>query len=295
MDGANKGTKTLTCNWETQYTSAIGRNNGEGNAYFNGKLSEVRFSSILRADAWELTCFNNQNSPTTFAVIGALVGESSEISYDYDDISGWDADTDVTAAELEELTDASETALHSHAAPALDYSDISTNDAGTDISAAELEALTDAGVTVLHSHPVWHGYGGFEDQAEIVACGVGDWNHITNVGNDLWSLDEGDGLTEAADVFTITNPGDYAGVLSLSLSALNGKDYHVRVYNNTLPGVMGRPIGISATGAGNEMNVCVPIYIEAAALDAIQFEIMSADGTDPTIDDALFYFNFLHS
>lgn len=36
-------------------------------------------------------------------------------SYDYDDISRVDPDTNVTGAELEELTDASETTLHSHA------------------------------------------------------------------------------------------------------------------------------------------------------------------------------------
>jgi len=34
---------------------------------------------------------------------------------DYDDVSGNDGDTDVTGAELEELTDGSETTLHSHA------------------------------------------------------------------------------------------------------------------------------------------------------------------------------------
>jgi len=42
------------------------------------------------------------------------------------------------------------------------------------------------------------------------------------------------------------------------------------------------------------MNVCVPIYIEATAGDDIQFEIMSADGSDPTVDDALFYLAYLH-
>ena len=36
------------------------------------------------------------------------------------------------------------------------------------------------------------------------------------------------------------------------------------------------------------------IYIEATAGDDIQFEIMSADGTDPDVDDALFWITYLH-
>lgn len=141
---------------------------------------------------------------------------------------------------------------------------------------------------------IWHAYGGFEDQAETITCGVGDWNHITNAGNNLWNLDEADGITIAADVLTLTNTGDYHGVLSLSISALTGKDFHVRVYNNTQVRVEGRPIGVSTTGAGNEMNVCVPIYIEGTAGDDIQFEIMSADGTDPDVDDGIFIITYLH-
>ena len=140
----------------------------------------------------------------------------------------------------------------------------------------------------------FHAYGGFEDQAETITCGAGDWNHITNGTNDLWNLDEADGISEAADVFTIDNTGDYWGNLSLSISGLNGKDFHVRVYNNTQTRVEGRPIGISTTGANNEMNVSVPIYIEATAADAIQFEIMSADGSDPVVDDGLFTLAYLH-
>jgi len=140
----------------------------------------------------------------------------------------------------------------------------------------------------------WHAYGGFEDQDETITCGAGDWNHITNAGNNLWNLDEEDGITESGDVFTITNTGDYMGVCSISISALNGKDFHVRVYNNTQAREEGRPIGISTTGANNEMNVCVPLYIEATAGDEFQFEIMSADGTDPKVDDALFSLAYLH-
>ena len=163
--------------------------------------------------------------------------------------------------------------------------------------------LTDQGATqqpqevagMMRQDSTWHAYGGFEDQAETIACGAGDWNWITN-GNpwNLWTCDEEDGISCALDVFTITNTGDYSGVLSLSISGLNGKDFHVRVYNNTQTRVEGRPIGISTTGAGNKMNVCLPIYIEATAGDEIQFEIMSADGTDPVVDDGLFHMAYIH-
>lgn len=147
---------------------------------------------------------------------------------------------------------------------------------------------------MVRQNNTWHAYGGFEDEAETITCGVGDWNHITNGANDLWNLDENDGITEAADVFTITNTGDYTGVLSLSISATSQRDFHVRVYNNTQARVEGRPIGISTTGANNEVNVCVPIYIEATAGDTFQFEIMSTTGDDPDVDDGLFYLAYLH-
>ena len=165
---------------------------------------------------------------------------------------------------------------------------------GTTGPSYKLEVNGTAFATMLRQTNTWHAYGGFEDQAETVTCGAGDWNHITNAGTNLWNLDENDGITISGDALTLTNAGDYEGVLSLSISAINGKDFHVRVYNNTQTAVCGRPMGISTTGAGNEMNVCVPIYIEAAASDAIQFEISSADGTDPVVDDGLFIIKYLH-
>ena len=53
-------------------------------------------------------------------------------------------------------------------------------------------------------------------------------------------------------------------------------------------------MGASTTGANNEVNVCIPVYIEGTAGDAIQFEIMSADGTDPDVDDGMFEIIYLH-
>jgi len=166
---------------------------------------------------------------------------------------------------------------------------------GTTAPTKTLEVDGDSLVTgMMRQGNTWHAYGGFEDQAETVACGAGDWNHITNATNDLWTLDEFDGVSTTLDTLVIANGGDYFGTLSLSISALNGKDFHIRVYNNTQASAEGREIGISTTGAGNEMNVAVPIYVEGTTGDAIQFEIMSADGTDPVVDDGLFYFTYLH-
>lgn len=78
---------------------------------------------------------------------------------DYTAVSGADAATDVSGAELEELTDGSQTTLHTHADQGTtdDYSDISANDAATNVTGAELEALTDGSETALHSHAVDHG------------------------------------------------------------------------------------------------------------------------------------------
>jgi len=61
-------------------------------------------------------------------------------------------ETGITGAELEELSDGSETTKHSHAQVELDYDDISGNDAATDVTGAELEELSDGSETTKHSH-----------------------------------------------------------------------------------------------------------------------------------------------
>ena len=142
----------------------------------------------------------------------------------------------------------------------------------------------------------WHAYGGFENQAETIgtAAATPDFVHITNAGTDLWNLDEADGITEAADVFTLTNTGDYFGSLTVTLSAVTGKDFNVRVYNNTQTRIEGRAIGASTTGTGNKTAVTIPLYIEGTAGDEIQFEVACTSASDVDIDDALFILTYLH-
>jgi len=90
---------------------------------------------------------------------GNIVGDiTNQIDITYGNISAIDTGTDVTAAELEELSDGSVTTLHDHDVtglnnwPTINYNYVSGNDAGTDITAAELEELSDGSETTLHSH-----------------------------------------------------------------------------------------------------------------------------------------------
>ncbi len=93
----------------------------------DGKLldSEVRMNDIVNvvADApadGEILRYNASNELWEAGGESdvALNNTHRATAHDYDQISGNDGATDVTAGELEELSDGSETALHSHAAGA---------------------------------------------------------------------------------------------------------------------------------------------------------------------------------
>ncbi len=132
-----------------------------------------------------------------------IAGLAAGGAYDYDDISGEDDDTDVTGAELEELTDGSETVLHIHSHTDLndigtythlgidthitstsnphtvDYSDVSTADAATDVTAAELEELTDGSETTLHPHASLESHGCKVYGSSATTITTGNWADLS--------------------------------------------------------------------------------------------------------------------
>lgn len=139
-----------------------------------------------------------------------------------------------------------------------------------------------------------HAYGGYEGKGLTLTCDADTWTHITNGTSDLWTGSELDGIGFTADQMIIQETGDYFGSLCLTVSGIAGKDFHVRVYNVTQGRVEGFEMGISTTGAGNEMEASLPLYIEGTAGDVLQLQINSTDGTDPILDDAVFYVTYLH-
>ena len=139
----------------------------------------------------------------------------------------------------------------------------------------------------------WHAYGGFQDEAEALSLAADTWTHVTNVGNDLWTGLEADGLTLVDDEMIVTNAGDYIGNMSITITGGNSKDFLFRVYNVTQAAVMGYHIGASTT-VSNYTNINLPLYLECDAGDVLQVQAWCLAGDDPTLRSSIFYINYLH-
>lgn len=163
-----------------------------------------------------------------------------------------------------------------------------------DVTDQEVENLIASGM--VRQGDTWHAYGGFQDADETITIAAGNtWTHVTNGTNDLWVGLEADGMTLSADVMTITNAADYAGQLSMTISALNGKDYQIRIYNLTQAAQMGYEIGATTTGATNFTNITLPLYLEVNAGDQLRVEIRcTTDATNVIVRSAVFTIAYLH-
>jgi len=170
---------------------------------------------------------------------------------------------------------------------------------GTVTLSTPQDLATDSAPTFDHLHvsTAYHAYGGFQNKSQSITCAVQNtWYHITNGTNDLWTGTEAQGMSLSGDVLTITNAGDYSGSLSMTLSGLNGKDFHIRLYNITQTAQAGYIQGVSTTGATNFTNVTLPLYIEASAGDTFRMEVQCTTAAvgNPTFEHAVFYLQYLH-
>ena len=181
--------------------------------------------------------------------------------------------------------------------------DYSSNTINTDVTnfnmnLSSADADTQKALDTLNKNAwrkenIWHAYGGYENQNLTLPCDADTWTKVTNTAGTLWVGSEANGITMDDDEMVIANAGDYVGQVSLTISALNGKDFHFRVYN-MMQSAATIALGISTTGAGNEMCLSMPLYLETDAGDRFQMQINSTDGTDPVLDDAVFYVAYLH-
>jgi len=149
---------------------------------------------------------------------------------------------------------------------------------------------------MLRQARIWHAYGGFQDQSSQVTCTTqNSWYHLTNVGNNLLTGLEADGLTLSGDIMTITNAGDYVGTISITMSGIQGRDFQIRIYNITKDSGSYH-IGATTTGTSNYTNITLPIYVECDAGNTLKLEIRctSTNGAQPYFRSAVFSMYYLH-
>ena len=59
---------------ESDYQLAISQEGAASRGWLDGKIDEIRISNIARSADWIKTCYNNQNSPSTFCSVGGEEG-----------------------------------------------------------------------------------------------------------------------------------------------------------------------------------------------------------------------------
>ena len=116
---------TMKAYMDTIYAPiAKGVTNGDSHDHSGGDGAQINHTTL-----------SNIGSNSHSTIDTHISSTSNPHQVDYADVSGQDAGTDVTAAELEELTDGSSTTLHSH-------SSITDSDAIHDNVAGEINAIT---------------------------------------------------------------------------------------------------------------------------------------------------------
>ncbi len=127
-----------------------------------------------------------------------------------------------------------------------------------------------------------HGEQSFSDSAVIIDVDQGVFSKITNASNDLFTVNNTDGITIAGDTITITRAGDYIINASVSFSGSAGDVWEFAVFKNN---ALASPKMERSTSQTDIGNVGLPFYFEALAVgDDLSLKIANtASGDDPTI------------
>jgi len=167
---------------------------------------------------------------------------------------------------------------------------------GTACYATYLNTKPITGGFMMVQKSTWHSYGGFQQSTAEITCTQNVWAKITNATNNLWVMPEIVGMTMANDTITITNPGDYAGNLTVAISGANGNDFFIRAVNKTTGVQQGYVIGGTTSTAGNYTNLALPLYFENVTAGAtFEMEIMNINASNnPIVRSAVFYLTYLH-
>ena len=147
--------------------------------------------------------------------------------------------------------------------------------------------------TVVLDYDPPHGAMSFADSAAVVALSQNVWAKITNVANDLFTVQDADDITIAGDSMTVGVDGDYIINWSLSFSGGPSDVFQIAVYKNAVieSVKMSRKTSNADTG-----NMGLPAYVEnLVAGDDLSFYIRNTgDNDDATVVASSVIIHMLH-
>ena len=138
-----------------------------------------------------------------------------------------------------------------------------------------------------------HGAMSFQDSAFVIDLTQNAFSKVTNAGNDLFTVNDADGVIIAGDTLTIITPGTYLVNAGLSFSGTAGDVFEFALFKNA---VIASPKMERSTSQTDIGAVPLPFYLEAlVAGDDISLRITnSASNDDATVVACSWITWFLH-
>jgi len=147
-------------------------------------------------------------------------------------------------------------------------------------------------ITVLDYRPP-HGAMNFSDSATVVALTQNVWAKMTGPYGNVFTVNDGDGITIAGDTITISVPGDYMAWFGLSFTGGPSDVFHVAIYKN---GVITTWEMHRKTSNADTGNMGMPMYLDNLAVgDDISIYIRNTgDNDDATLISGQFVITMIH-
>jgi len=145
---------------------------------------------------------------------------------------------------------------------------ITANTASIVINAADIDSL---------ENPP-HASMTFQDSAFVIDLTQSAFSKITNLNNDLFTVNDADDMTVAGDTLTIVKPGNYLIIASLSFSGTNADVFEFAAFKNAVIASVKMERSTSATDIG---NISLPFYLEGlVAGDDISLKVTNTASND---------------
>lgn len=299
----NAGVASIYCNNSSNGLGLNGRNSRLGDIFIesNGNVgigngtntpdADLHIKSDSSSSAFDVLFIENSSSDEMFRVtsIGnAYVGEflgfvddentgvgtngTGVLDFKANNVTGMDIDDgndDVTVYKTDLIANNFQSDTIQSTGTKIVFDADTTNMFDEDITGfVDVDAGLDLDgrltATRVLTDSIYHAVGGFQDSSVSVGGTQNTWYQVTNATGNLFGGTEVDGFSLSADTMVMDFIGDAWGIAVLSFEGGNGNSYEFRLWNQTDGVQEGFHQRVTASGAGNGIQITLPVYLEAS-------------------------------